>query len=102
MSEMRYVGTLHIRFLLLFISLKTCQKNQDKLNTQIKKLLPKFDPYFRQVCAAGVIKQWADWLEPLIQQQNLAKKLAIESEIPTRNVVLISHTTFLLDLLKID
>ena len=102
MSEMRFVGTSHIRFLLLFISLKTCQKNQDKLNTQIKKLLPKFDPYFRKVCAAGVIKQWADWLETLMFQQNFAKKLAFESGLPDSKVVLISHTAFLLDLFKID
>ena len=102
MSEMRYVGTLHIRFLLLFISLKTCQKNQDKLNTQIKKLLPKFDPYFRKVCAAGVIKQWADWLETLMFQQNFAKKLAFESGLSDSKVVLISPTAFLLDLFKID
>jgi len=102
-NDLCFAGTKNSGFFSIkLISLKFCLQNRDKLNTLIAKLLPKFDPYFRQVCSAGVIKQWADWLEPLVQQQSLAKKLAIESEIPTRNVVVISHMTFLLDLLEVD
>lgn len=89
-------------FALKLIALKICLQNQEKLNTLLAKLLPKSDSYFRRVCAAGVMKQWANWLETLMQQQNFAEKLAFESEIPVSNVVLVSQSTFLLDILKID
>lgn len=86
----------------MYESVKICLKYQDKINNTVDKCLPKYDDYFRQVCAVGVRKEWQVWLEKLLLQLNLAKVLGRENNVPIKDIILISQFASLLKILKVE